>query len=81
MRERLGRKEYDLALADAEKAIQMDNKDGDTYQVRSYIKGWLNDRAGACSDIKEAKSLGIKRVTDDKAKDAPIDQIIKEFCA
>jgi Flp pilus assembly protein TadD len=77
---RLQTKDYSLALADANKAIQMNSKDGDAYRLRAYIKTWLDDFTGACSDIKEAKGLGIKRVPNGTGADVPIDQKVKEIC-
>jgi Flp pilus assembly protein TadD len=78
---RLQTKDYSLALADANKAIQMNSKDGDAYRLRAYIKTWLDDFTGACSDIKEARGLGIKRVPNGSGTDMPIDQSVKEICS
>ena len=77
---RLRTKDYSLALADANKAIEMDSKDGDAYRLRAYIKTWLDDFTGACSDIKEARGLGIKRVPDGRGGWVPIDQKVNEIC-
>ena len=79
-RSRLSTKDYRQALTDANIAIQMNNKDGEAYRLRAYIRTWLDDFTGACSDIKTAKILGIKRVPDGGA-DRPIDQATKEICS
>ena len=66
-------------LADLDKAIQINDSDGSSYQVRAYIKTWLDDFTGACADLKKAKQLGVKEVPNGGST-LSIDQQIAETC-
>ena len=73
-------KDYNNSLADLNKAIQLDGSNETSYQIRAFTKTWLDDFAGACTDIKKAKQLGLKEVQVE-GKMSPIDTEIKEICA
>jgi len=66
-------------LADLDKAIQINDSDGSSYQARAYIKTWLDDFTGACADLKKAKQLGVKEVPNGGST-LSIDQQIAETC-
>ena len=72
-------KEYSAGLADINKAIQLDPSDGYKFKVRAYIKTWLDDNAGACTDIKKSKQLGLNEVYEGDKK-FPIEEKVKEIC-
>ena len=71
--------QYKDGLADLDKAIQINDSDGTSYQVRAYIKTWLDDFTGACADLKKAKQLGVKEVPNGGST-LSIDQQIAETC-
>ncbi len=71
--------QYQAALADLDKAIQIDKADKYSYQLRASVKTWLDDWVGACADIKKAKQLGYKEgFVGDKV--IPIEQQIADIC-
>jgi len=71
--------QYQAGLADLDKAININSKDGNSYLRRSYIKTWLEDWAGACIDQKMARDLGVKKAIME-SKEMSIDLTIKNIC-
>jgi tetratricopeptide (TPR) repeat protein len=53
-------KQYQDAVNDYSKCIELDPANGAAYYVRGNAKGSLLDKAGACSDWKKAESLGFE---------------------
>lgn len=78
-KERMKLKEFNTSLADLIRAIQIDGSDGEAYLYKSYAETWLDDWAGACTDMKKAKQLGLKEATLGN-KTEPIDTSITIIC-
>ena len=56
--------DYQGAIADCDKAIKIDPRDGDAYYNRGIAKEMDGDLNGACSDWRQASSLGDKEAAD-----------------
>ena len=54
--------DYQGALADLDKAIEIDPLDEFNYSSRGMIKGHMGDLRGACSDWRKAEELGHNNV-------------------
>lgn len=55
----LRKKEYNTTIANLNKAIELDPKNGIAYQKRAYARHRVVDSSGACADWRKALSLGI----------------------
>ena len=53
-------KDYEGAIRDLDKAIEINSKDYSPFLVRSMTKELMGDIKGACLDAKKSKSLGNK---------------------
>ncbi len=53
-------KDYQVAIADFTRAIEIDPQYANAYSNRGMAKELVGDRKGACADLKEASSLGHK---------------------
>ena len=51
-------KDYNGAISDYTKAIELDPNDADAYYNRAVSKYYINDLKGACEDAKKSASLG-----------------------
>lgn len=58
----------DLARKDFDKAISLNKTQGEPYYFRGKLKKIANDNAGACSDLKQAQTLGFKKASDELVK-------------
>lgn len=56
----LEKKEYNTAIANLNKAIELDAKNALAYLKRAYAKDRVVDSTGACADWRKALSLGLK---------------------
>jgi tetratricopeptide (TPR) repeat protein len=52
-------KNYDLALADFNKAIELNPKDGKAYNNRAIVYSYQGETAKALQDLHKAQSLGV----------------------
>ena len=50
--------DFQGALDDFSKAIELTPDYGDAYNMRSVVKAKLNDQSGSCDDQKKALTLG-----------------------
>ena len=60
-----------LALADLNKAIEMDPKSSRAFYYRGKLKKYTNDLPGSCADLKQAQLLG---------NESAIDELVKNGC-
>jgi tetratricopeptide (TPR) repeat protein len=58
----------ELAKADLNKAIELDNKTARGYYFRGKLKKYANDLVGACADLKTSEKLGYSKATDELLK-------------
>jgi Flp pilus assembly protein TadD len=63
-------KDYQGAILDFTKAIQLDSKDSGSYYNRGVAKSMLKQKASACLDYSKAGELGY----------ADAYEAIKEYC-
>ena len=54
-----GRQQYDFAIEDFNKAIELDPKNGEVYNNRAVAYWHKGEGARALQDIQKAQSLGI----------------------
>jgi Flp pilus assembly protein TadD len=57
-------KNNNAAIKDYNKAIALNEKDGNMYLLRGYAKHDAGDKNGACADFAKAKELGAKLADD-----------------
>ena len=53
------KKQYDLAVADFNKAIELDPKNGKAYNNRAIVYSYQGETDKARQDLQKAQSLGI----------------------
>jgi tetratricopeptide (TPR) repeat protein len=53
----LTRKQFDLALAEVDRALQLNPSDAEAYSVRGDILTWAGDHAGAIEAVQAAQKL------------------------
>ena len=69
------KKEYDLALKDFNKAIRLNDKDGQYFMNRSYTNYFKANKDAALKDALQAKKLGfaVKNSYIEKVKNLKIE--------
>ena len=60
----LDKKEYNTAIANLNKALELDTKNGLAYMKRGYAKDRVVDSTGACADWRKALSLGVQEAQE-----------------
>ena len=58
--------DYYGAISDYNKSISINSKEGQSFFLRGLLKEKINDRKGACSDLRKAVVLGYKNIDNKK---------------
>ena len=60
-----------MALADLNKAIELNPSSSRAFYFRGKLKKYMNDLVGSCTDLKQAQTLG---------NDLAADELVKNKC-